>query len=109
LNQIIHFMGAAGTGGAQQPNPLMNFLPLIAIIGIMYFLLLRPQAKKQKEHRAMLEAIEKGDKVMTTGGIVGTIAGIKDDENFLILKIAENVKIELARSAIAQVIKKKAE
>lgn len=109
MNQIIHFMGAAGTGGAQQPNPLMNFLPLIAIIGIMYFLLLRPQAKKQKEHRAMLEAIEKGDKVMTTGGIVGTIAGIKDDENFLILKIAENVKIELARSAIAQVIKKKAE
>lgn len=109
MNQIIHFLGAAGTGGAQQSNPLMNFLPLILIIGIMYFLLLRPQAKKQKEHRAMLESLEKGDKVITTGGIVGTIAGIKDKESFLIVKIAENVKVEIARSAIAQVIKKKTE
>lgn len=102
-------MGAAGTGGAQQTNPLMNFLPLILIIAIMYFLLLRPQAKKQKEHRAMLEALEKGDKVVTTGGIVGTIAGMKDKDQFLILKIADNVKIDVARSAVAQVMKKKTE
>lgn len=87
----------------------MNFLPLILIIAIMYFLLLRPQAKKQKEHRAMLEALEKGDKVITTGGILGTISGIREKDNFLILKIADNVKIELARSAVAQVVKKKAE
>lgn len=106
---MIHFAGMAGTGGAQQPNPLMNFLPLILIIAIMYFLLLRPQAKKQKEHRAMLDALEKGDRIITTGGIVGTIAGIKEKENLLIVKIADNVKIELSRSAVAQVLKKKAE
>jgi len=101
-------MAGAGGGGAQQGNPLMNFLPLILIIVIMYFLLLRPQAKKQKEHRAMLEALEKGDKVVTTGGIVGTIAGIKEKENLLIVKIADTVKIELSRSAVAQVLNKKA-
>ncbi|NQT26807.1 preprotein translocase subunit YajC [candidate division KSB1 bacterium] len=102
-------MGASGAGGAQQSNPLMNFLPLIAIIAIMYFLLLRPQAKKQKEHRALLEALEKGDKIISTGGLVGTIAGIKEKESTILVKIAENVKVEMSRAAVAQVIKKKAE
>jgi len=109
LNHIIYFMGASGAGGAQQSNPLMNFLPLIAIIAIMYFLLLRPQAKKQKEHRALLEALEKGDKIISTGGLVGTIAGIKEKESTILVKIAENVKVEMSRAAVAQVIKKKAE
>ncbi|RKY82579.1 preprotein translocase subunit YajC [candidate division KSB1 bacterium] len=99
----------AGQSGAnaQQSNPLLGFLPLVLILVIMYFLMLRPQAKKQKEHREMLSKLEKGDKVVTAGGIFGTIAGIKEKENTVILKVADNVKIEITRSSIAQVLKKK--
>jgi preprotein translocase subunit YajC len=100
-------MGAGGTGQPQGGNPILGFLPLILIIFIMYFLMIRPQAKRQKEHKAMLEAIQKGDKVLTSGGIVGTIAGIKENEGLLIVKIAENVKIEISKNSISQVLKKK--
>ena len=87
----------------------MGFLPLVLIIFIMYFLMIRPQAKRQKEHKAMLGNIEKGDRILTSGGILGTVAGIKENESILIVKIADNVKVEMNKSAIAQVIKKKSE
>jgi preprotein translocase subunit YajC len=79
---------------------------LLLIIVIMYFLLLRPQAKRQKELRKMLDSLEKGDRVLTVGGIIGTIQGFDEKENTVILKIAENVKVEATRSSIAQVLKK---
>ena len=101
----IFFMAAGG--GGQQGNPIVAFMPLIMIIVVMYFLMIRPQAKKQKELKAMLDALEKGDKVLTNGGIVGTIQGVKEDEGIVYLKIAENVKIELSRGAVAQVLKKR--
>ncbi|MCD6117600.1 preprotein translocase subunit YajC [bacterium] len=99
----------AGQNAAQgsQSNPLLGFLPLVLILVIMYLLMIRPQAKKQKEHRQMLNTIEKGDKILTAGGIIGTVAGIKEKENTLLLKISENVKIEITRSSVAQLINKK--
>jgi preprotein translocase subunit YajC len=103
------FMGGTGSGGGQGANPLLTFLPFIAIIFVMYFLMIRPQAKKQKEHKAMLEKLEKGDKVLTSGGIIGTIAGVKENEGLLIVKIADNVKVELSKGSIAQVLKKRSE
>jgi len=107
VNHIFLVLGMAGqsTGQGSQSNPLLGFLPLVLILVIMYFLMIRPQAKKQKEHRDMLNTIEKGDKVLTAGGIIGTVAGIK--EKVIILKIAENVKIEISRGSVAQLLKKK--
>lgn len=106
---VMLLMGASGSGSGQGGNPLLGFLPLVLIILVMYFLMIRPQAKKQKEHRAMLEAIEKGDKILTSGGIVGTVAGVKEADNLLIVKIADNVKIELSKASVGQVLKKKSE
>ena len=107
MHHILFLMGASGSGGSQSSNPLLGFLPLLLIIVVMYFLMIRPQAKRQKEHRAMLEKLEKGDRILTAGGIVGTIAGIKENEGLLIVKIAENVKIELSKNSVSQVLTKK--
>ncbi len=105
---ILFAMGTSGSGG-QSSTSMLGFLPLVLIVFAMYFLMIRPQAKKQKEHRAMLEKLEKGDRILTTGGIVGVIAGIKENEGLLIVKIAENVKVELSKSAVVQVLKKSSE
>ena len=101
-------MGAP-SGGAQGGNPILGFLPLILIIFIMYFLMIRPQAKGQKEHKVMLDNLEKGDRILTSGGILGTVAGIKENESILIVKIADNVKVEMNKGSVAQVIKKRSE
>ncbi len=90
-----------GAGGGQ-PSSLMMWMPIVLIFVIMYFLILRPQAKRQKEHQAMLNALQKGDDVVTAGGIYGTIVGVKEKEQTLIVKIADNVKVEIARSGIAR-------
>jgi preprotein translocase subunit YajC len=99
-------MAPPAGGGGQAANPLLSFLPLLAIIVIMYFLLLRPQAKRQKEQKLMMANLQKGDRVITVGGVVGTIAGFDEKENLVILKVADNVKIDVTRSAVAQVLKK---
>ncbi|MDA8087760.1 MAG: preprotein translocase subunit YajC [Nitrospiraceae bacterium] len=78
-----------------------SFLPLILIFVIFYFLLIRPQQKKAKEHRQMLEAIKKGDKVITQGGIYGVVDQV--DQHTLMLKIAENVKVKIGKAYIAAV------
>lgn len=82
----------------------MNILPFIAIFGVMYFLMIRPQMRKQKEHRAMLDALAKGDEVVTAGGLLGRVA--KLDENFVSLEVANNVEVRIQRSAIAGVMPK---
>ncbi len=89
--------GTAGAGGAGAM--LSSFLPLILIFGVFYFLLIRPQSKKAKEHKTMLENVKKGDKIITSGGIYGLIEGIEG--NTLTIKIAENVKIKIGRSAVS--------
>jgi preprotein translocase subunit YajC len=102
----LFMMAPPASEGAKQANPLLSFLPLLAIIVIMYFLLLRPQAKRQKEHKKMQETLQKGDKILTVGGVIGTIAGMDERENTIILKVADNVKLEITRNSIAQVLKK---
>ncbi len=88
--------------GKQQGGTFWAFLPFVLIFVIIYFLMIRPQSKKQKELQKMIASLKKGDKVVTVGGIFGTIAGIKENEGIIILKIADNVKIEVAKSSIAK-------
>jgi len=92
--------GQPGGGG----GGLMAFLPLILIFLIMYLLIFRPQQKKQKEHQRMLDSLKKGDKIVTSGGIYGQIVGIKEREQTLIVKVADNVKVELSRASVARVL-----
>ncbi len=86
-----------------QANPLLNLLPLILIFVIFYFLLIRPQKSKEKEHSKMLGNLNKNDEVVTSSGIHGTIVNVKDKS--VILRIDDNVKMEIEKSAIAYVKK----
>ena len=90
-------------GAPQQPNMMMNFLPLIFIFVIFYFLLIRPQQKKQKDHQRLVSSLKSGDKVITTAGIHGLITNVKDTT--VTVKVAENTKIEFDRSAVVTVEK----
>jgi preprotein translocase subunit YajC len=89
-----------GSGG----NPLAMWMPIILIFVIMYLLILRPQAKRQKEHQKMLETLQKGDTVVTAGGIYGTIVGMKEKDTILIIEVDKNVKLNVSRSSIARKI-----
>ena len=80
-------------------NPLISLLPLLIIFGIFYFLLIRPMQKKQKQHGTFLNDLKKGDKVITNGGLYGSIVALEDD--CLILELAANVRVRVARSAIS--------
>ncbi|MCY3877696.1 MAG: preprotein translocase subunit YajC [Rhodobacteraceae bacterium] len=82
-----------------------SLVPLILIFVIMYFLLIRPQQKKVKEHKAMVEALKRGDNIVTQGGIIGRIARVKDDGEVEV-EIADGVKVRVVRSTISQVISK---
>ena len=84
-----------------------QFVPLILIFAIMYFLLLRPQQKKMKEHQAMVAALRRGDQVVTQGGSIGKVAKVKDDGE-LELEIADGVKVRVVQSTIATVKSKTA-
>ena len=92
--------GAAGAGSA-----FASFIPLILIFAIMYFLLIRPQQKKMKEHKAMVEALRRGDQVVTQGGIVGKVTKVQED-NMVEVEIAEGVKVKVIKGTISQVINK---
>ena len=87
----------------QAANPLINFLPLILIFAIFYFLLIRPQRNQEKERQKMLRGLNKNDEVVTTGGIHGTVVNVKDKT--LTLRVDENVKIEVERNCVAFVKK----
>jgi preprotein translocase subunit YajC len=100
----MNFTG--GAGAAPGSNPLIStglmllqFLPIFLII---YLLIIRPQQKRQKDLEKMLKALKKGDKVLTSGGMYGTVVGLDDAKT--VLKVADDVKLEFARSAIVQVI-----
>ena len=94
-------MGAPQGGEGAPGSALMSFMPLIAIIAIFYFLILRPQSKKQKETQKMLAALKKGDRVITIGGIHGVIQSVK--ETTVIIKVDENTKLEFNRGAVSTV------
>ena len=92
-------------GAAPQGGPQFGFMfVILATFAIFYFILIRPQQRKQKQLQKTIEGLKKGDRVMTTGGIFGTISGIKD--NIMVLKIADDVKVEVLKTAVASVIPK---
>ena len=80
-------------------NPLLNFLPLVIIFVIFYYLLIRPQKLSQREHQKMIQNLNKNDEIVTTGGLHGTIVNIKDKT--IILRIDENVKVEIEKNCVA--------
>ncbi|MBI4708435.1 MAG: preprotein translocase subunit YajC [Candidatus Omnitrophica bacterium] len=88
---------------AQAVNPILNLVPLVLIFVIFYFMLIRPQKTKEKEHQKMLASLDKNDEVVTSGGIHGTIINVK--EKSVVLRIDENVKMEVEKNCIA-VVKK---
>ena len=91
---------APGAGGA-----IASFIPLILIFAIMYFLLIRPQQKRVKEHRKMVEALRRGDQIVTQGGIIGKVSKVKEDGE-LEVEIADGVRVRVVRSTVAQVLNK---
>ena len=89
-----------------EPSPFLQFLPLVFLFVVFYFLILRPQQKKQKEHAEMLTKLDKNDEVITGGGVHATVVSV--GEKTLILRIADNVKIEIEKSSIQTVKKSRA-
>ena len=85
-------------------SSLMSMLPLVLMFVVLYFVMIRPQMKRQKEHRTMIEALAKGDEVATAGGVVGKVTRL--DDNYLGLEIANGVEIQVQRSAVVQVLPK---
>ena len=94
----------AQAGGASQGGGLLSLLPLIVIFVVFYFLLIRPQQKRVKEHKNMVEALKKGDEVVTNGGLGGTITKVAD--GFVQVKIAENVEVNVQQHAVAALLPK---
>jgi len=97
-------MAMASPGEQGGGNPFGLFIPMIVIFAIFYFMLIRPQQRKEKERKAMIESVETGARILFSGGIIGTIANVK--ESTLVVKIADNVKIEIARGAVNKVLDK---
>ena len=85
-------------------SSLLNFLPLVAMFVVLYFIMIRPQMKRQKEHKAMVEAIAKGDEVVISGGVLGRIAKLGD--TYLHVEVANGVELQVQRNAVVQVLPK---
>ena len=98
------FISNAYAQGAQQADPFGFLLPMIVIFGAFYFLLIRPQQKKQKAHTELVSALQVGDEVMTAGGILGKITAI--NENFVTLEIGDNMVIHVQKHAVQNVMPK---
>ncbi len=107
LTGLILMTGAPAEGG-QQGNPLMTLGFFALIFLVFFFLIIRPQQKRQKEHQSMLGSVQNGDRIMTTGGLIGNVMGTKEEDGLeiLVLKIAENTKVEVSRTSVAHVVKK---
>jgi len=91
--------------GAGMAASLTQFLPLILIFGVFYFLLIRPQQQRQKEMKRMLAAVKRGDKVVTGGGIIGVVQKVRDGTNEVEVEIAPNLRVTVLRETIASVVK----
>jgi len=100
---LAYAMGSGGAGGGQSGG-LGAFVPLIIIFAIFYFLLIRPQQKKAKQHKQILAELKKGDKVVNSGGLHGTITGLSDD--VITMEISPKVRVKVSRGSIAGVVRK---
>jgi preprotein translocase subunit YajC len=99
LNPLFAMMPADPSGAG--PSPFSMLLPLLGMLLIFYFLLIRPQQKRQREMQKMIGALKKGDKVITASGMIGTVAGLRDD--IVVVKVADDVKVEMLKNAITAV------
>ena len=104
MNFLISEAWAADPAPAGADSGLMGFLPLVVIFVIFYFLLIRPQSKRAKEHRNMVAALAKGDEVVTSGGILGRVTEIA--EQYLTVEIADGVAVKIERATVAKVLPK---
>ncbi|UCD33820.1 MAG: preprotein translocase subunit YajC [Desulfobacterales bacterium] len=95
-------MGQGGAAGGQGAGGFSGFIPLILMFVIFYFLLIRPQQKKTKEHREMISRLKKGDRIITSGGLHGRITGVSDTT--ATVEIADKVRVKIARGNVSQVI-----
>ena len=99
---MIDIAYAMGGGGGQGAAGFSGFIPIILMFVIFYFLLIRPQQKRQKEHRSMVSNLKKGDRIITSGGLYGRITGI--DETTLTVEIADKVRVKVARSNVSALV-----
>ncbi|MBE9574587.1 MAG: preprotein translocase subunit YajC [Proteobacteria bacterium] len=99
---LVYAMGTGGAGGAGGGGGLGAFLPLIIIFAIFYFLLIRPQQRKAKQHKQLLADLRKGDKVVSSGGLHGLVTGMSDD--VLTVEISPKVRVKISRGSISGVI-----
>jgi preprotein translocase subunit YajC len=95
---------AAAAAGGDLNSSLMSMMPLVLMFAVLYFVMIRPQMKKQKEHRAMIDALAKGDEVVIGGGLLGKVT--KMDDAYLGVEIAANTEVQVQRSAVVQVLPK---
>jgi preprotein translocase subunit YajC len=102
---VLDFLVSPAHAQAQaQGDPFMSFLPLIILLVLFWFMLIRPQMKRSKEHREMLGKLAKGDEVITSGGLAGVVRDI--GENYLTVEIADNVPVKMQKSAVVSVLPK---
>jgi len=92
-------LSLAPPSSGEKPNMLVQFMPFLLIFGVFYFLVFAPMRKKQKKHAAMLQELKKGDRVVTSGGIHGTVMGVTDD--MIQLRIADQIRIDVTKSAVS--------
>ena len=104
ISSAIAQTAPAAAGGSDMMSSLTGMLPLVLMFVVLYFVMIRPQMKKQKEHRAMIEALAKGDEVATAGGLLGKVTKLGDAH--LTLELAAGIEVQLQRSAIVQVLPK---
>ncbi len=101
---MIYLLMNAATQQQQEPNPFISFLPFVFLILILYFLMIRPQQKRQKEHQKLLEELKTGDEVITSGGIVGKITNFRKEKDTVIIKVEGDSKLEIKRSFVSGLV-----
>ncbi len=107
MNDVLSFFisdAMAQTAGAGGQGGIMTFLPMIALFVIFYFLLIRPQQKRQKEHKNMVAGLAKGDEIVTMGGVLGKIIAV--DDNFITLEVAKGTEVKVQRMSVQAMMPK---
>lgn len=97
---------AQAAGGAPAGFDLISLMPLLLIFVVFYFLLIRPQQKKMKAHRDLIATLKRGDKVLTSGGIIGTVVKVEEGEDVLLVEIAKDIRVRVARGTISELLTK---
>ena len=100
-------MGGFGGQGGQQSSPVMMIGWLVIMVGLFYFMMIRPQQRKEKDRRALIAGVKSGDRVVFGGGLIGTVANVKD--SVLVIKVADNTKLDVIRASVTRVIQNDAE